>query len=157
MKRILLGMVFAFATIATTAAGPYEDAIQALDQGDLDTSLKLLRQAGEAGNVTAQSLLGGMFRSGYLQIRRNPAESVKWYRMAADRSDRDAQFRLSQSYETGTGVAVDLVKAHMWIDLSAESGHAQARQNRARIAALLTSTQLAVAKRMAREWKPVDP
>lgn len=154
MKRIVLGMVSGLLLTVAASAGPYEDAIQALDQGDLDTSLKLLRQAGTEGNVTAQNLLGGMYRTGYLQIRRDPVESVKWYRMAASQSDHDAQFRLGRLHENGTGTDRNLVLAFMWYELAAVGNHGQARENRDRLAANLPGEQLAEARRLARDWKP---
>lgn len=156
MKRIVLGMVSGLLLAGAASAGPYEDAIKALDQGDLDSSLKLLRQAGGEGNVTAQNLLGGMYRTGYLQIRRNPVESVKWYRMAANQSDHDAQFRLGRSHEIGTGTDRDLILAFMWYELAAAGNHGQARKNRDRLAASLPDKQLAEARRLARDWKPED-
>ena len=156
MKRIVLGMVSGLVLAGVAIAGPYEDAIEALDQGDLDTSLKLLRQAGGQGNVTAQNLLGGMYRTGYLQIRQDPVESVKWYLMAANQADRDAQFRLGRSHETGTGTDRNPVLAFMWYELAAAGDHSQARENRDRLAASLSGEQLAEARRLARDWKPED-
>ncbi len=156
MKRIVLGIVSALALAAAATAGPYEEAIEALDQGDLDTSLKLLRQAGGAGNVPAQTLLGGMYNSGYLQIRRNLAESVKWYRMAANRSDRAAQFRMGLAHENGTGATRDPVRAFMWYELAASGNHEQSRRNRDRLAGGLSGEQIAEARRLARDWKPED-
>lgn len=157
MKQLVFGMLAGFLLAGTADAGPYEDAIQALDQGNLDTSLKLLRQAGSQGNVTAQNLLGDMYKTGYLHIRSDPVESVKWYRKAADRLHRNAQFRLGQSYESGTGVTRNPVLAFMWYELAATGNHRQARHNRDRLAARMDDAQLAEARRLARDWRPGNP
>ena len=154
MKRLLLSTIVGLALAGAAGAGPYEDAIRALDQGDLDASVKLLRLAGRQGNVTAQNLLGGMYRTGYLQIRRDPVESVRWYGMAARQFDREAQFQLGRSHESGTGAARDPVLAYMWYELAASGDHEQARTNRDRLAASLPEKQLAEARQKARDWKP---
>ena len=154
MKNVVLALLAAGLLSGAAAAGPYEEAIQALDQGDLTASERLLREAADQGNVTAQTLLGGMYSSGYLQIRRDPAEAVRYYRMAAGRSDREAQYRLALALQSGTGTRPNLVEAYMWYSLAAAAGHPRAANRRDQITTRLSPEQLDTARRRAREWTP---
>ena len=48
----------------------------------------------------------------------------------------------------------DYVLAHMWFNLSAAQGDADATKNRDRVAGKMTPARIAEAQRLAREWKP---
>ena len=64
-------------------------------------------------------------------------------------------------YETGEGVAQDYVQAYMWYDLAASQLCCQmlqsAIENRYRVGSLMNSTQVAEARRLAREWDAAHP
>ena len=47
------------------------------------------------------------------------SEAMKWFRLAADQSDHDAQLYLAYMYERGQGVSQDKVRAYMWFNLCA--------------------------------------
>ena len=51
------------------------------------------------------------------------AELLKWYRLAADQNNAFAQNSLGLMYEKGEGVPQDIVRAHMWFNLSGAQGH----------------------------------
>ena len=57
-------------------------------------------------------------------------------------------------YATGEGVPQDYVAAHMFFNLAGASGNEDARAARDRIAAKMTTAQIAAAQRQAGEWKP---
>ena len=52
----------------------------------------------------------------------------------------------------GRGCAADLVAAHMWFNLAAAMGHADARVYRTEIARELSRAEIATAQRRARNW-----
>ena len=52
-------------------------------------------------------------------IVQDEAESVRWYRLAAEQGHATAQFSLAFRYVTGAGVPQDDVQAHMWYNLAA--------------------------------------
>ena len=71
----------------------------------------------------------------------------------AARGDADALYDLGLCYSTGTaGVAVDLIAAHKWFNLSAVSGSAAAQHARADVAEDMTAREIAEAQRQARAW-----
>ena len=52
------------------------------------------------------------------------------------------------------GVPQDYVLAHLWFNLAAAQGDANAVDNRDIAASKMTRDQLAEAQRLARDWKP---
>ena len=50
------------------------------------------------------------------------AEAVKWYRLAAEQGDADAQYNLGVMYDNGQGVPQDYAEAVKWYRLAAEQG-----------------------------------
>ena len=94
-------------------------------------------------------------------VSQDYAEAARWFRRAAEQGDADAQFNLGLMYEFGHGVSQGLVQAHKWYNLAASRASSldpnhreKAVRFRDRIAARLTSAQLARAQRVAREWQP---
>ncbi|MFP4502860.1 MAG: tetratricopeptide repeat protein, partial [Candidatus Hydrogenedentota bacterium] len=86
-------------------------------------------------------------------VAQDDAEAVKWYRKAAEQDYADAQLNLGVMYRLGEGVVQDYVRAHMWLNLAASAGDADAREARDAIAGDMTQEQIAEAQRLAREWQ----
>jgi S1-C subfamily serine protease len=80
--------------------------------------------------------------------------ALKWYRLAAEQGDADAQYNLGVMYGTGQGVIQDNVYAHMWWNIAASSGDKDAIGNRDIIAKRMTPSQLAKAQDLARNFVP---
>ena len=57
-------------------------------------------------------------------------------------------------YERGQGAPQDYVQAHMWFNLAAARGNADAARKRDLVAAKMTPAQIAEAQKLVREWKP---
>ena len=55
------------------------------------------------------------------------SQNVKAYRAAAQRNDRDAQFRLGCCYLDGLGVSADRASALYWLKQAAARGHRDAK------------------------------
>jgi TPR repeat protein len=71
----------------------------------------------------------------------------------AARGDADACFELGIAYSSGSGgVAVDMIEAHKWFNLSALAGSVRAQQCRAEIAEEMSAREIAEAQRQARAW-----
>jgi TPR repeat protein len=86
-------------------------------------------------------------------------EAARFYQMAAERGDGQAQYNLGLAYARGDGLEQDLVKAHLYFNLAAARlndlrGRAAAAKNRDRMAAEISPEQLAQAQKQAREWRP---
>jgi hypothetical protein len=96
-------------------------------------------------------------------VPQDNVEAAKWYRMAAEQGNAEAQIHLGFLFENGRGVPRDYVLAHMWYDLAASRFPVSEMENRNRakksrddLASRMTPAQIAEARRLAREWKPVE-
>ena len=72
--------------------------------------MDFLRQRAEKGDVQAQSELG----STYEFLKRDYAEALKWYRMAAEQGSTAAEHGLAEMYFEGKGVTKDYAEAARW-------------------------------------------
>jgi TPR repeat protein len=82
-------------------------------------------------------------------------EAAKYYRQAAQRGNRLAQYTLGYLYEKGQGVSQDEIQALMWYNLAAIQGETKAKAARDRVTIWMTPAQIAEAQRLAREFKIV--
>ena len=123
-------------------------------------AVRWYRLAADQGFARAQYRLGTMYLRGF-GVPQDDAEGVRWYRLAADQSYVPALTNLGNMYETGEGVAQDYVQAYMWYDLAASQLCCQmlqrAIEHRYRVGGLMNSTQVAEARRLAREWDAAHP
>jgi uncharacterized protein len=96
-------------------------------------------------------------------VPQNYTEAAKWYRRAAEQGLAVAQFALGAIYARRQGVPEDLVRAHMWLSLSA--AHAaqirgaqklarDAQELRDNVAQNMTPEQLMEAEQLTQGWKP---
>ena len=77
--------------------------------------------------------------------------AVKWYTLAAEQGNADAQSNLGLMYATGQCVPQDDVYAHMWWNLAGSNGSENGRGNRDIIAKQMTPSQLERAQDLARD------
>lgn len=87
-------------------------------------------------------------------IAADPAEAVRWYRLAADRGHVGAQNNLGWAYQQGQGVAADPVEAYKWYALAADKKYKLAETNLAKLAETMTAEQIEGGRRRMAEWKP---
>lgn len=62
----------------------------------------------------------------------------------------DDLYKLGLIYSTGE--TVDLIQAHMWFNLAAARGSESAKECRRELAMQLSTTEIAQAQKMARQW-----
>lgn len=132
---------------------------------DYAEARKWYSKAAEQGFAYAQHLLGGMHYSGH-GVPQDYAEAADWHRKAAEQGLADAQYMLGTLYFLGQGVPQDNVQAYMWLTLAADwrdidgggvSHHHEAAIYRDLLAGRMTSSQIAEAQRLAREWAAKHP
>jgi hypothetical protein len=92
-------------------------------------------------------------------VPQDNAESAKWYRLAADQGNPQAQYNLCLWYAQGEGGTPDNVQAYMWFNLAAARfppgdtrGRSLAASSREAIATDMTSAQ--IARAAATEARP---
>ena len=87
-----------------------------------------LRATAEAGDASAQFILGGMYVTG-VGVPQDDVEAVAWYRRAAEQGHARAQYNLGAMYAEGLGVPPDAAVAVAWYRRAAEQGDATAQNN----------------------------
>ena len=81
-------------------------------------------------------------------------EALGHWRLAADTGDARAMLALGRLYEQGLGAPQNFILAHMWLNLAASRGNAEALPARDALAARMTPEQLAAAQEQAAAWRP---
>jgi TPR repeat protein len=56
-------------------------------------------------------------------------EAVRWYRMAAEKGNDDAMYRLAAMYNNGSGVHIDFAEGSRWNHRAADKGNKDAMFN----------------------------
>jgi hypothetical protein len=120
--------------------------------GEYEDAVKWYRKAAEQGYLLAQSNLGVMYEKGR-GVNKDNAEAVKWFQKAAKQGDVDSQNNLGVMYAEGKGVQPDYVQAYLWYSLAITHGNQDSRKNRDAIAEGMTSSQIAEAQKLVREWQ----
>ena len=154
MTKFLLHIPLLIGLLLVPALGwaDFRAGLDAYDRGDYETALAEFRPLAEQGYASAQYNLGVMYDNG-LGVPQDYREAAKWYRFAAEQGKVKAQSNLASMYHFGQGVLKDDVLAHMWADLAASQGGGDAVKIRDAVATSMTPQQIAVAQRLAREWK----
>ena len=95
---------------------------------DINKAFTYLYDAALDGNSTpeSQKLLGQFFLQGS-NVPKNYGEALKWYLLAAENGDRDAQSELAFLYYTGRAGERSFEKAFYWYEKSAYQGLAVAQ------------------------------
>lgn len=151
MKRFIAISLLLTCLQTPVAAGPYEEAREALERGDYPTATKKFQQASD--EFAAASELDGMdeYRYGKYPIAGHKL------RKAADHGNPYAQAILGTMYAKGQGFKTDQVQAYFWCKLAANQGHADASQQAETLATQLSSEQLATAATLLHQWHPKAP
>jgi len=129
---------------------------------EMEEKLHLLA---EQGDEKLQFKLGWSYNHGSIGLVQDHKESCKWYEKAAEQGNTAAQFRLGVMYSLGEGVTQDLIKAHMWYNISVHNGEAEFRSKRSiaaqqtipieisdKFSQKMTSAKRLIAQQMANEW-----
>ena len=82
-------------------------------------------------------------------IPEDDKEAVKWYRLAAEQGNAEAQYNLGTMYGNGTGVVQDFIYAHMWWNIAASNG--VDKGNKEKVEEMMTTSDISEAQKFARE------
>lgn len=77
------------------------------------------------GDVRSQRIVTDSYLLGFW-VKKDNAEAVKWYRLAAENGDAEAQFALGICLRAGEGVKKDNAEADKWLRKAANQGHIKA-------------------------------
>lgn len=109
------------------AAGPFEQGMESLRNGDFAEAFCLWRPLATQGNPEAAYHLGWLYANGN-GLRVDIKKAIHWWTQAADQGHVDAMFALGLTYTTGEGIQSDPSKALDWYIRAAVAGHEDARE-----------------------------
>ena len=152
MTRLLVLFLLLLTLLAgnPTSSADYQKGSDAALQRDFVTALKEWKPLAERGDATPQFQLGWLYHKG-LGVTQDYKTAVRWYTRAAEQGYAYAQSALGRMYEKGQGVSQDYLRAYMWFSLAASLWDSDARNMQDRVIKKMNPTQIASAKRLARE------
>ena len=156
MKRFIA--IAAFLLPLAAWAGR-EEAIEAYTIGDFPKAIAEFQALADQGDIDGQYFLGLFYHNGF-GVKRDQAESLKWFLKAAQQGDARSQYYAGIMHAAGQGVAKDLPVADMWLSLSAANPKSSYRDSLYtkeeidKIEKKMTPEQIAQAKDLAKSWKP---
>jgi uncharacterized protein len=151
-KCAIAMLILSCGVAGSVVAGPFEDGLHALESGNYERAMRILRPLAAEGDARAQYRIGAMHEEGR-GVPVDYSEAVGWLLQAADQGNADAQNHLGFLYFYGRGVTKDYVAAYMWFDTAAAEGAAHAAFSRDLVAANMTPSQVAEAHKLASERK----
>ncbi len=116
-------------TGTATATGELDLAYGAFQRGFYMTAFAIAtRRINEKQDVKAMTLLGELYANG-LGVNRDDEKAAEWYRLAADRGDREAMFALAMLHLAGRTGAVNREQGAKLLGAAAELGNTMAAYN----------------------------
>lgn len=115
---------------------------------DLAEAEKWYARAADQGYSSAQ------YNLGYVHYTQNDIDgTTQWWSRAAEGGDEQAMFSLGFIFAEGDRAPRDPVQAHMWYDLAAAHGSAEAAYKRDQLARRMSADELAESRRLAKAWE----
>jgi TPR repeat protein len=154
----VIGAILLVASTTFAQADALQRGAAAFVREDYVTAARVLKPLAQLGNAGAQARLGFMYATGR-GVPQSYVSAAKWYYRAADQGNAGAQYMLGLMYDKGQGVQENIVEAHKWLNLA--SAHAARRDReywvriRDAVASKMTIRELAEARWLAHEWRPV--
>ena len=161
--RAVLCAVLILLVSSVSARADFEAAHAAYARGDFAAAFAQWSVLSRAGDPAAQYQLGQLYAEG-LGTARDEAEGLRWIRRAAEGDYPVAQYVLGVAYQEGQGVPQDFVQAQFWFNLATDKLDAQgyegelaedAMMRRDGVSGQLNAAQMAQARRLTREWRPI--
>jgi len=90
-------------------------------------ALSIITELASLQYAAAYTAAGNLLFEGCGEVAAQPAEGVRWWRMAAADGDPVAQTNLGVAYASGRGVEPDYAQALEWYRRAAAQGHAAAQ------------------------------
>lgn len=123
MRKNLIATFLLLASLPALAS--MDDALSDFKKGNYGAAIKELNSLGDAGNVSAQIMLGALYNKGGA-IPRNDKMAATWFEKAANQGNAEAQYQLGNLYENSQ-LPKDYGLAASWYHKAAQQGSAKAQ------------------------------
>lgn len=130
------------------------------DKGELPIIIKRSGTASPAsmrwGQTVMRHYLGWAYLDGTV-VATDPAQAARWFERAARDGLLNAQNKLGELHEKGSGVEPSATEAYFWYGLAAAQQSESGKSALQRLTALLTPEQIDQAKARIAAFKPAAP
>ncbi|UXM96588.1 sel1 repeat family protein (plasmid) [Bartonella sp. HY329] len=110
----------------------------------------LYQKATEQGDPSAQYQLGSSYRYGFGEKKRDGAEALKWFELAANQGHIGAQRSLGMMYLLGEDIKIDTAKGLKWLERAANQNDSNSQYFLATI--YEEGKRVPVDKKLALKW-----
>ena len=93
-----------------------------------DISIEEVKNKAEAGNPEAMATYGAALATGAFGLKQSQNESIRWFKMAAEKGSVDGASGLGWAYFNGEGIEQDYKEAAKWFLIAAEKGNPVAQE-----------------------------
>jgi len=131
LQKKLILIAFLFCLSGNAVGQSLVDATVALQRGDFDAALEIMKILAEQGSDRAQYLMGYLLTQDE-NIESDPINAAEWYLKAANQGHVRAQYDLGMLYSGNGGIKKDMPSAIKWLRKAAEQGDGYASNNLAR-------------------------
>lgn len=121
-RKLLASLVL---MTSTTAFADIQSAQTAFKKGDHAAAIKEFTELGNAGNISAQIMLGVLYNKGGA-VPRDDKAAADWFQKAAMQGNTEAQYLLGNLYEDSQ-LAKNYQQAFIWYHKAAQKGLAKAQ------------------------------
>jgi len=123
MRKHLVATLFLLASFPALAT--MEDALSDFKKGNYGAAVKELNSLGDAGDMSAQIMLGALYNKGGA-VARDDKMAAAWFEKAANQGNAEAQYQLGNLYENSQ-LTKDYKTAADWYHKAAQQGSAKAQ------------------------------
>ena len=155
MNRLTVALILLALTLSTGVMAQTSAKFSSKRWCDSDVSELLA--AAEKGDSDAMLCMGVKHSNKGTEVPKDDVEATRWFIKAADAGQPTGMFMTGVAFWSGRGIAQDMVEAYKWLDLSVkfntEKNRHPALTAREGITRVLTSKQVAEAKKRGAEWE----
>ena len=149
MTSVIIASLIAIPLVAVAGAADqalHPHLLPSATQKDNPVGISQRFKQAQQGDAASQLIVGMK----YLELQ-NFSQALHWFERSAAQGNVEAQIQLGDAYARGKGVAVDFVKAHMWLSLAAARGGYEAKFRLQYLRSRMTPEQIAEAQRAQRQ------
>ena len=132
LQKFFLLIAILFCLSGKASGQSFVDATIALQRGDFEEALQIMRTLADQGSDRAQYSMGYLLTQDE-NIEPDPDQAADWYLKAANQGHVRAQYDLGMLYSGSGGIKKDIPSAIKWLRKAAEQGDGYASNNLARI------------------------
>ena len=131
-QKFFLLIAILFCLSGKASSQSFVDATIALQRGDFEEALQIMRSLADQGSDRAQYSMGYLLTQDE-NIEPDPDQAADWYLKAANQGHVRAQYDLGMLYSGNGGIKKDMPSAIKWLRKAAEQGDGYASNNLAGI------------------------